>query len=68
MSAGKGDTFRPVNMTRYNENYDRIFRCQKSTAERKDAEESENGEICSEQKATKHVEDNSFQEAQTLQT
>lgn len=68
MSAGKGDTFRPVNLTEYNKNYDRIFRCQKSTAEPKDAEVNESGETCSEQKATKLDEDNSSQEAQTRQT
>jgi hypothetical protein len=67
MSAGKGDTFRPVNLTQYNQNYDRIFRCLKSTAKPKDAEEKGNGETCSEQKATRHVEDSSSLEAQTLQ-
>jgi hypothetical protein len=66
--AGKGDTFRPVNLTEYNKNYDRIFRCLKSTAEPKDAEEKGSGETCSEQKATKLVEDSSSQEEQTLQT
>ena len=65
--AGKGDTFRPVNLTEYNQNYDRIFRCLKSTAEPKDAEEKESGETCSEQKATKLDEVSSSQEAQTLQ-
>jgi len=25
MSAGKGDAFRPVNLTQYNQNYERIF-------------------------------------------
>ena len=67
MSAGKGDTFRPVNLTQYNQNYDRIFRCLKSTAEPKDAEAKENGETCSEQKATRHDEDSSSLEAQTRQ-
>jgi hypothetical protein len=65
--AGKGDTFRPVNLTQYNQNYDRIFRCLKSTAEQRDAEANENGVICSEQKATKLVEDSSSQVEQTLQ-
>ena len=68
MSAGKGDTFRPVNLTQYNKNYDRIFRCLKSTAEQKDAEAKENGETCSEQKATKLDEDSNSQAGQTLQT
>ena len=68
MSAGKGDTFRPVNLTEYHKNYDRIFRCLKSTAELKDAEVNENGETCSEQKATKLDEGSSSQEGQTLQT
>ena len=67
MSAGKGDAFRPVDMTRYNQNYDRIFRCQKSTAEPKGVEVNESGEICLEQKAMKLDEDSSSLEAQTLQ-
>jgi len=66
--AGKGDTFRPVNLTQYNQNYDRIFRCLKSTAEQKGVEVKGNGETCSEPKATKLDEDNSSQEGQTLQT
>ena len=66
MSAGKGDTPRPVNRKAYETNYERIWG--RSTAERKDAEVSESGGTCSEQKATKHDEDNSSQEAQTLQT
>lgn len=68
MSAGKGDTFRPVNLAQYNQNYDRIFRCLKSTAEPKDAEVSVSGETCSEQKAMKLDEDSSSLEAQILQT
>jgi hypothetical protein len=68
MSAGKGDTFRPVNLTQYNQNYDRIFRCLKSIAEPKDAEVKENGETCSEQKATKLDEVSSSLEGQTRQT
>jgi hypothetical protein len=66
--AGKGDTFRPVNLTEYNKNYDRIFRCLKSTAEQKVAEVKGNGETCSEPKATKLDEVSSSQEAQTRQT
>lgn len=31
MSAGKGDTPRPVNPKKYGENYDRIFRKQSNT-------------------------------------
>jgi hypothetical protein len=65
MSAGKGDTFRPVDIKAYETNYERIWA--KSTAEPKDVEENESGEICSEQKATKHDEDSSSQEGQTRQ-
>ena len=63
--AGKGDTLRPVDLKAYESNYERIWA--KSTAEQKDAEVSENGETCSEQKATKLDEDNSSQVAQTRQ-
>ena len=66
MSAGKGDTPRPINIKAYETNYERIWA--KSTAEPKVAEEKENGETCSEPKATKLDEDSSSQEAQTLQT
>jgi hypothetical protein len=66
MSAGKGDTPRPINIRAYETNYERIWG--RSTQELKDAEVNENGETCSEQKATKHVEDSSSQEAQTHQT
>jgi hypothetical protein len=66
MSAGKGDTPRPINIRAYETNYERIWG--RSTQELKGAEVSESGEICSGQKAMKHVEDNSSLEAQTLQT
>jgi hypothetical protein len=65
MSAGKGDTPRPINIRAYETNYERIWG--RSTQELKDAEVNVNGETCSEQKATKHDEDSSSQEAQTLQ-
>jgi hypothetical protein len=63
--AGKGDTPRPVDLKAYESNYERIWA--RSTAEQRDAEVNESGVICSEQKATKLVEDSSSQEEQTLQ-
>ena len=57
MSAGKGDTPRPVDLKAYESNYERIWG--KSTAGPKDAEVNESGEINSELKVTKLDEDNS---------
>jgi len=49
--AGKGDTYRPVNLTVYESNYDRIWA--KSTHEQKDAEASGNGATSYALKATR---------------
>lgn len=66
MSAGKGDTPRPVNRKVYETNYERIWG--KSTVEPKVAEVNVNGETCSDQKAMKLDEDSSLQAGQIRQT
>lgn len=65
MSAGKGDTPRPVDLKAYESNYDRIWG--RSTAGPKDAEANESGEINSELKDMRLDEDNNSPVGQTLQ-
>lgn len=64
--AGKGDTYRPVNLTVYESNYERIWA--KSTHEQRDAEASGNGATSYALKATRPDEDSSSLEAPTRQT
>ena len=64
--AGKGDTPRPVNLTVYESNYDRIWA--KSTAGQKGAEVNANGATSYVLKATRPDEDSSSQAAPTRQT
>ena len=66
MSAGKGDKPRPVNLEKYESNFDRIFRC-RSTADRKEQEANENGATSCETKALTQDEDNSSQADQIRQ-
>ena len=54
--AGKGDLPRPVNLARYEANYDNIFRTCRSTAEHKEHEANETGVINCETQASMHVE------------
>ena len=39
--AGKGDAYRPVDLKKYNENYDRIFGKRDGNAKQKETEEKE---------------------------
>ena len=66
MSAGKGDKPRPVNLEKYESNFDRIFRC-RSTQDRKGQEVSENGATSCETKDLMPAEDNSSQADQNHQ-
>lgn len=66
MSAGKGDKPRPVNLEKYESNFDRIFRC-RLTQDKKVQEVSENGATSCETKALMQDEDNSSQVVQNRQ-
>lgn len=66
MSAGKGDKPRPVNLEKYESNFDRIFRC-RSIADRKEQEANENGVTSCETKASMPAEVSSSQVVQIRQ-
>ena len=66
--AGKGDTYRPVNLARYETNFDKIFRSCQSNRGLKEQEENANGVTSCATKDSTHDEDSSSQAAQTLQT
>jgi len=66
--AGKGDTYRPVNLARYETNFDNIFRSCQSTQEPKEQEENANGGTSCATKVLTHDEDSSSQAEQTLLT
>ena len=66
--AGKGDTYRPVNLARYETNFDNIFRSCQLTQEPKEQEGNANGGTSCATKDSMHDEGSSSQAAQTLQT
>lgn len=66
--AGKGDTPRPVNLAKFESNYETIFRKCQSTAEPKAQEANENGATSYATKASALDEDNSSQVVQTALT
>lgn len=66
--AGKGDTYRPVNLARYETNFDNIFRSCQLTQEPREQEESANGATSCATKDSMHDEDSSSQVEQTLPT
>jgi hypothetical protein len=65
--AGKGDTPRPINLAKYEQNYNNIFRSCQSTQELKEPEESESGATNYATKDSTHDEDSNSAVAQTLQ-
>ena len=66
--AGKGDTYRLVNLARYETNFDNIFRsCQSSRGPKEQEENANGGTSCATRDST-HDEDSSSRVAQTLQT
>ena len=66
--AGKGDTPRPVNLAKFENNYETIFRKCQSTVEQKAQEANENGATSCATKASAHDEDNSSQVVPTVLT
>jgi len=66
--AGKGDTYRPVNLVKYETNFDNIFRSCQSIQEPREQEGNANGVTSCATKDSMHDEDSSSQVAQTHQT
>lgn len=66
--AGKGDTYRPVNLVKYETNFDNIFRSCQLTQEPREQEASANGATSCATRDLTHDEDSSSQAAQTLPT
>jgi hypothetical protein len=63
--AGKGDTPRPVNLAKYEANYEEIFRSCRSIPEPKAQEVNENGATSCATQALTHDEDSSSPVEQT---
>lgn len=66
--AGKGDIPRPVNLAKFESNYETIFRKCQSIAEQKAQEANENGATSCATQALTHDEDNSSQAVPTALT
>jgi hypothetical protein len=66
--AGKGDTYRPVNLVKYETNFDNIFRSCPSIQEPREQEENANGVTSCATRDLTHDEDSSSQVEQTLPT
>lgn len=66
--AGKGDTPRPVNLAKYEANYEEIFRSCRSIPEQKAQEANENGATNSATQDSTQDEGSSSQVAQTRLT